>query len=80
VKVNLNNQVRVRLTESGMRQMRAYWGKSTEHMIKDGNSFKTELWSLMSIFGAELHNGSIELPFVGNEVEFLTPPERPTDV
>ena len=66
---NLNRNCKVKLTDFG------------EHLLLERNppAFKfnydqktnilsTELWSLMNIFGDQLYNGAIDLPFVNNEI------------
>lgn len=78
MQMNLNDSVRVQLTEEGKRIF-------YEHCHRDGmppkmaleifqkhiKSQEFQLWELMNIFGKYMYNGNPNLPFVNNTLEII---------
>lgn len=79
MKANLNDYVLVRLTPSGEAQWHYYWTLSHPRGVPsvirhaqteaDGR-VRFQIHEMMNIFGNYTFNGSNQLPFVNNEVEF----------
>ncbi len=73
--VNLNQRVRVRLSETGLRVLDAYEAdlglpeRHRRHGVTDGNLWRGPLWQLMQEFGPCISMGMNEGPVVGNRVE-----------
>ena len=67
-KFNLNDIVRVKLTEKGRHIYKEFY-KDHPSLIKidNDNCIETELWSIMQIFGGHLYMGSKPL-FDKNEI------------
>lgn len=76
-KINLNKTVKVILTEEGVRRVNAenkYWATKyptvsafkVDKVYEKGNEYKTQLWSLMNIFGPSMFAGN-ECPFMNCE-------------
>lgn len=68
---NVNNKVKVKVTEFGEQVLRKRHEEVNKHFLessefqleKDGEGFtEFQLWELMSIFGEHLYNGA-EVPF-----------------
>ena len=70
---NINEEVRVVLTERG----RMLWEKHWRDLdlepwgMKEDGSITVPLWNLMSTFGPHIYMGMFETPFVGNVIEFV---------
>jgi hypothetical protein len=62
--VNVNDKVRVHLTEKGKEIYQAYY---PNEKIED--AIETQLWTLMQIFGSRLSIGG-DILFVNNEISF----------
>lgn len=76
--LNLNECVKVKLTEDGLRLYREYWLKlglmGNEPRIGADGYYETELWGLMEVFGPELYNGQMKVFFEGNNIFLTNPP------
>mgnify|MGYP003402329939 CR=1 FL=1 len=73
LKLNINSEVVVILTEFGARVYNKYYMKfytaapSFEcNAVEKGHELKIELWHLMQIFGEHLYNGAPHIPFEEN--------------
>lgn len=74
MKLNLNTEAKVRLTEQGATLWNAYWQK--EHLPADirpasktaGDVLSIQLWEAMHIFGPHCFNGC-RIPFEDNVIE-----------
>lgn len=76
-KVNLNTMVAVVLTEYGAKVCNDYHAKycypasyGVKPVVK-GQQVRMPLWDLMQTFGKNIYMGMPEVPFEGNEIEFL---------
>jgi hypothetical protein len=74
VKVNLNQRVRVNLTEEGKRTLLSHYAESGVAMgsgIVMGFRLPVEmqLWELMGIFGSCLQSSGTSTPFEKNTIE-----------
>lgn len=67
MKINLNDYVKVKLTEEGLARYKA----SMYHSFKDldGDILKIQFWQLMNIYGQCMYNGNNNLPFESMDVE-----------
>lgn len=65
MKINLNDQVSVKLTPFGQARWRGLYGTTPSAFLV------MPLWELMTIFGPSLHIGMPEVCFVDNEIEVL---------
>lgn len=63
--INLNRKVRVKLTPFGKRVFKCHFQSKKSPVF-----YTDQLWSLMEIFGGELHIG-FNIPFENNEIEIL---------
>ena len=70
-KYNINNMCRVVLTDAGVETLYKSGMHRVSYFNKDTKEFKTELWSLMQIFGSVLYNGVLKIPFENNEIEMI---------
>lgn len=81
--VNMNDDIRVRLTPAGEKQWEKYWNTNpfwSEHIVPpavrkaatlpDGR-VHFQLWHAMEVFGSMLYNGC-EIPFENNEIEIVS--------
>lgn len=66
MKININSQVTVRLTEAGQAKWCSYY--SVEEIA---NTITEPLWEIMQVFGSGLHMGMSEMYFVNNELEII---------
>jgi hypothetical protein len=66
VKININAICHVVLTESGAEAYNAY--SYYNEAKAAGETLRTELWSLMHIFGSECYMGNTRQPFFENNV------------
>lgn len=78
-KVNINDEVFVRLTSAGAAAWNEYWRATSPEGVPDsirkGAEYqsgytKFQIWEMMAIFGPDCFNGSNRLPFVNNELWF----------
>lgn len=66
--VNLNNMVRLKLTDTG----KAVYQDFTDCVDPVPDVVDVELWEFASMFGNQLYNGQVNAPFtVDNELEIL---------
>ena len=84
MKININDEIIVRLTPAGEAAWVKYWNELTDNggvvpssirehaTLKDGR-VHFQLWTAMAIFGDDCYNGSKTLPFVDNSVEIPRP-------
>ena len=70
IKVNMNDNVKVRLTDKGKEILKEYWNWKDEipDWFEDGYNegggyYRFQLHELAHIFGKELYNGNMNLPF-----------------
>lgn len=67
IKFNINDYVKVRLTERGREMLKEYWGGKVPDWFEDyseGNEYyRFQLHEFANIFGKELYNGNSNLPF-----------------
>lgn len=70
MKININTQAKVKLTEKGL----AIASKSAFINIETDGTITTELWVLMKIFGPYIHMGA-DIPFEKNIIELVDPIE-----
>lgn len=75
-KFNINQFVRVRLSDFGRAIHRREWDAfpycSYQPPHEDENGWsRWQMWDLMRTFGPHLFNGAVELPFA-TEIEILT--------
>lgn len=80
MKININDEIIVRLTKHGERMWAAHWNRYTDYGAKipwaierearqpDGR-VRFQIHELMNIFGLACYNGSVTLPFEKNELE-----------
>jgi hypothetical protein len=68
MKKNINDTVRVELTDEGIKYMQ-YHNYYYKELI-NGNILETELWDLMSIFGKQMYMTAPQM-FKNNEIEFM---------
>ena len=70
-KININDMVKVQLTERGISHMRKNDSVMTEfHFDKDTKIVETELWQLMNTFGDKMYMGAEQM-FKNNVIEFI---------
>ena len=65
VKLNINDQVSVKLTDAGKARWRGLFGRTPPYFVV------VPLWELMQMFGPGLHMGMTDMYFVDNEIEVL---------
>lgn len=66
MKVNINDIVRIRLTDNGKRIWKEYWEPYTSEnskVLDPEDTVRLSLWEVMNIFGSEMYNGNPDLPF-----------------
>ena len=67
IKFNINDNVKVKLTDKGKEVLGKYWGGKMPDWYAnyhEGNGYyKFQLHELARIFGEELFNGNMNLPF-----------------
>jgi hypothetical protein len=69
VKINVNDYVRVRLTEQGETLLKEKNKIAYDyHFNKNNSVLEVELCDLMNTFGEYLYNGSMFHPFVNNQI------------
>ncbi len=69
VNINMNDQVKLKLTKSGLKALSEDVYRS--HIeINDGNIIIIHLWECMNIFGAGMFNGC-NIPFEKNNIEVM---------
>ena len=67
MKINLNDYVKVNLTDEGASYYHAQYG--CYPTLEDNGTLKIQLWELAYIFGKLLYNGNSNLPFESMEIE-----------
>lgn len=81
VDININEIVKVRLTDAGKKHLEKYFNKIKENLKNqhgvtlkredfreiDGEIFRCQLWELMHIFGPQCHMGA-DTMFVDNKI------------
>lgn len=84
---NVNDRVQVTLTGYGIELLYDHYTKYTpikerknvswvpSGYDKDTRIYKTELWSLMHIFGEVLWMGNSRIPFLNNNIEMIVETE-----
>ena len=72
VTVNVNREVKVRLTGSGLKiaAQHPHFTLTKYNFVVDTKELTVPLWELMQVFGKHHTMGSIELPFENNEIIF----------
>lgn len=69
---NINAMVEVKLTEHGKTILLNYYPDLLSYNSRlENDIYRTELWSIMQIFGESMYMGNNSLPFVNNEIKFL---------
>jgi hypothetical protein len=74
IEINLNEQVKVKLTSEGERILKEYFNEYPNNIRKatwldEDGYYVTQLWDFMNIFGSKLYNGQRQL-FVNNKLIF----------
>lgn len=69
--MNLSDNVRVKMTDEGMEVLGAADGAG--RVDADGY-LECKLWTLMQVFGPEIHMGMTRQFFEGNEIEVVEEP------
>lgn len=69
MKINMNDRVRVKLTDKGEEILDAV--EFASYYERDGGYLEFTLWELMQIFGRHFHMGMTEMPFVNNSIELV---------
>jgi hypothetical protein len=73
MRLNLNAKVVVTLTEAGasiFNDHMARYPMKTPLKVA-GDTYRTELWALMQVFGAHIYMGMGEVPFLDNDLEII---------
>lgn len=80
--INLNDQVKVTLTEYGKEIIKNYYNVLLKHMPQEDidrsinkaiENGKFSLWDLMNIFGQYTYIGNPRIPFENNVIEIVKP-------
>ncbi len=71
MKINLNDYVKVKLTEHGVKLYEINRLKLPE---LENSILKIQLWELMQLYGVYMYNGNPNLPFESMEVEIERAP------
>lgn len=79
MRLNMNQQCKVKLTPCGRKQYYWYYHDYGEYILEErmqylsqnDNVLVVELWKLANIFGSSMHNGCKEVPFENNEIEVI---------
>jgi hypothetical protein len=83
---NLNDKVKVKLTEAGREMYREFFTEAVAPMVPylpaldssadlDADGFSAfHFWELMQVFGPKMHMTMTDMPFEGNEITFLDEP------
>jgi len=75
MKVNINEQVKIKLTDSGKEVYKNYLSQFKSHLVSKivPDELTLPLWEFAQIFGSELYMGQVKAPFVeDNEIEFVS--------
>ncbi len=75
MKVNINEQVKVKLTDSGKEVYSNYLSQFKSPLVNKivPNELNIPLWEFAQIFGSELYMGQVKTPFFEkNEIEFVS--------
>jgi hypothetical protein len=82
IKINLNDDVKVKITEYGQSILKKYYEnlnimKYYSYQKPDSDGFSTfQLWELMIFFGDEMYNGNPHQVFVKNEIILIKKPSK----
>lgn len=69
--MNINDLVRVKLTEYGVEHLKTKDPVALEyHFDKETKMLETEMWNLMYIFGDEMYMGAKQV-FENNNIEIM---------
>lgn len=83
---NLNDKVKVKLTESGRETYRAFVAETVAPMVPylpaldenvdlDADGYSSfHFWELMQVFGPKMYHGMTEMPFEANEIKLVEEP------
>ena len=75
MKININSQVSVKLTDSGETVIISYWDSlgvvAAHYSLQESKIVTMPFWELMQIFGPSVHMGMPKMLFVDNEVEII---------
>jgi len=71
IKVNINVQAKVVLTDYGKQILTDYYDKLGAIYYLDKKEFVFPLWQIASIFGDCLYMGNNQMPFKDNEIELI---------
>lgn len=68
IKFNMNDNVKVRLTDKGKEVLKEYWKGKIPDWFENGYNegdgyYRFQLHELAHIFGKEFYNGNMNLPF-----------------
>lgn len=80
LKINVNQQVRVKLTERGIEAFKDYHatlGLNQEPKLDENGYYRDTLHSVMSIFGDSVGPGAVDTPF---HTEMFVEPFRPLSI
>ena len=67
IEMNLNDQVKVKLTEHGKEILEKYYDKPVSNYDKNG--YRTfSIWEFANIFGKEFYNGQMKPSIVNNNL------------
>lgn len=74
--VNINDQVKVRLTDAGHQCWHDFWTKEVKRTFllpaPDAQGRYTfNIWTLMQVFGPSTYHGQPKMFFVDNQIEIL---------
>ncbi len=89
MQINLNDNVRVKLTPFGIQCMKDYhkWlfapnvAPPFNPPVPDENGWTTmQMWLVLQEFGPYMHNGMTQIPFEDNVIEIVSKPDVPPPV
>lgn len=83
MKFNINDIVRVKLTDYGLEILKSRYRHLSDQSnglisydniigLKEDRVYETEMWQLMQEFGQCMYMGNIEIPFENNSIEIST--------
>lgn len=71
ITINMNEMVRVNLTEYGQKVLNDYIKEYPTVIKVLPNNRDFQLWELFQIFGEEMYNGNPNMCFENNEIELI---------
>lgn len=74
IKINMNARVQVVLTKFGAEVYNKYinqFDRKYRDDVAEGHVLRDQLWSLFQVFGEHMQMGMREVPFEGNNIEFV---------